>query len=75
MATTLLDEKALTPIKIFGATLGVSGLAVIFLDSSRLGGTGFLLGLCALFLAVFFYSAGLVWLKRIGDDSPPLGPS
>ena len=72
MATMLLGEKSLTPIKIFGATLGVSGLAVIFLDSSRLGGTGFLLGLCVLFLAVFFYSAGLVWLKRIGDDSPPL---
>ena len=31
-----------------------------------------MVGLIALFLAVVSQSLGLVWLKRIGDDSPPL---
>lgn len=72
MATLLLGEKAITPWKIFGMLLGVSGLGVIFLDGSSLGGTHFTVGLTVLLFSVFFYSACLVWLKRIGDDSPPL---
>lgn len=72
LATLLLGEKSLTPSKLSGAFLGVAGLAIIFLDSTRLGGNNFLIGLCVLLVSVFFYSAGLVWLKRINDDSPPL---
>ena len=72
MATFLLGEKSLTPWKIFGTLLGVAGLGVIFLHGGSVGGDRFLGGLAALLGSVFFYSACLVWLKRIGDDSPPL---
>ena len=72
MATFLLGEKAITLWKVVGMVLGVSGLGVIFLDGSSLGGTHFTVGLTVLLFSVFFYSACLVWLKRIGDDSPPL---
>lgn len=72
MATFLLGEKSLTPWKVFGTLLGVAGLGTIFLHGDSLGGEHFLGGLAALLCSVFFYSAGLVWLKRIGDDSPPL---
>ena len=72
MATFLLGEKAITPWKIVGMLLGVCGLGVIFLDGTRLGGTHFEAGLTVLLFAVFFYAACLIWLKRIGDDSPPL---
>lgn len=72
MASLLLGEKSLTRWKIVGTFLGVAGLGVIFLHGSSLGGEGFVGGLAALLGSVFFYSACLVWLKRIGDDSPPL---
>jgi drug/metabolite transporter (DMT)-like permease len=35
-------------------------------------GKGVALGLAALCIAVVVQSLGLVWIKRIGDDSPPL---
>ena len=72
MASFLLGEKSLTFWKILGTVLGVSGLGVIFLHGVSLGGEHFLAGLTALLFSVFFYSACLVSLKRIGDDSPPL---
>lgn len=72
MATFLLGEKSLTFWKILGTLLGVSGLGVIFLHGGSLGGEHFLTGLTALLFSVFSYSACLVSLKRIGDDSPPL---
>ena len=72
MAAFMLGEKSLTPWKILGTLLGIGGLGVIFIDGRSLGGEHFLAGLAALLLSVFFYSACLVWLKRIGDDSPPL---
>ncbi len=72
MATFLLGEKSLTFWKISGTLLGVLGLGVIFLHGGNLGGEHYLTGLTALLLSVFFYSACLVGLKRIGDDSPPL---
>ena len=72
LATMLLGERSLTPSKLSGAFLGIGGLAVIFFDSSRLGSPDFIPGLCILFASVFFYSLGLVWLKYIDDNSPPL---
>ena len=72
MAAFLLGERSLTYWKTLGTLLGVAGLGIIFLQGSRLGGDSFLAGLTALLFSVFFYSANLVWLKRIGDDSPPL---
>jgi drug/metabolite transporter (DMT)-like permease len=66
-----LKEEALTPGKLAGMLLGVLGLVLVFS-----GGAGIVAnsvsGLIALFLAVVAQSLGLVWLKRINDDSPPL---
>ena len=72
MASFVLGEKSLTVWKVLGTLLGVTGLGVVFLYGADLGGEHFSGGLAALVGSVFFYSAGLVWLKRIGDDSPPL---
>jgi drug/metabolite transporter (DMT)-like permease len=51
--------------------MGVLGLFLIFRGGLGLG-AGSAVGLLALFLAVVSQSLGLVWLKRIDDDSPPL---
>lgn len=72
LSVALLGERALTPAKVLGLILALAGLAVIFLQGRSLPGTHALTGLAALLLAVAVYSASLVNLKRIGDDSPPL---
>ena len=72
LAALCLGERALTPLKLVGMLLGALGLAVIFIHGDSLGGEYALAGLLVLLLAVFIYSGCLVWLKRIGDDSPPL---
>ncbi|ADE11491.1 DMT family transporter [Sideroxydans lithotrophicus] len=66
-----LKEEALTPSKLAGMVMGVLGLFLVFRGGLGLG-AGSMTGLIALFLAVVSQSLGLVWLKRIGDDSPPL---
>lgn len=71
LATFWLGERSLTRLRIVGMTLGVAGLAVIFVHGNGAGASA-VGGLAALVLAVFIYSTSLVWLKRIGDDSPPL---
>ncbi|HEY0664799.1 MAG TPA: DMT family transporter [Gallionella sp.] len=67
----LKDEEALTPARLAGMLLGIAGLALVFQGGLGLG-EGALLGLAALFVAVALQSLGLVWLKKIDDDSPPL---
>jgi drug/metabolite transporter (DMT)-like permease len=71
-ALVWLDEEALTPAKLAGMLLGLAGLAVIFGDSGEMGGAHAVAGVAALLAAVTLYSVSLVWIKRIGDDSPPL---
>jgi len=66
-----LEEEVLTPSKLAGIIMGVLGLFLIFRGGLGLG-AGSAVGLLALFLAVVSQSLGLVWLKRIDDDSPPL---
>ena len=66
-----LEEEALTPSKLAGMVMGVLGLFLVFRGGLGLG-AGSAAGLLALFLAVVSQSLGLVWLKRIDDDSPPL---
>jgi len=66
-----LKEEALTPVKLTSMLLGIAGLALVFQGGLGLG-EGAPLGLAALFVAVALQSFGLVWLKKIGDDSPPL---
>jgi len=70
-ATLWLEEEALTSSKLAGMAMGVLGLFLVFHGGLGLG-AGSLAGLIALFLAVVSQSLGLVWLKRINDDSPPL---
>ena len=72
LASLWLGENALTRTKLAGTLLGAAGLAVIFLHGGSLGGEHALAGLTVLLAAVCVYSASLVSLKRIGDDSPPL---
>lgn len=64
-----LKEEALTPSKLAGMLLGVLGLLLVFRGGVSAGS---LVGLSALFAGVVAQSLGLVWLKRIDDDSPPL---
>ncbi|WP_035383473.1 DMT family transporter [Ferriphaselus sp. R-1] len=66
-----LKEEALTANKLAGIAFGVLGLFTVFYGNLQLGSEA-VLGLAALLLAVVVQSLGLVWLKRIGDDSPPL---
>jgi len=70
-AALWLKEEAITPSKLAGMLLGLAGLLLVFRGGLNLG-AGAALGLFALFMAVLSQSFGLVWLKRIGDDSPPL---
>lgn len=72
IAMRRLDGEALTPTKLAGMLFGLAGLTVIFGDGHEIGGTGAVTGIAALLAAVVIYSASLVWIKRIGDDSPPL---
>lgn len=72
LAALWLEEQALAPAKLAGMVLGLAGLGIVFLAESALGGPHALAGMAALLLAVLVYSASLVWVKRIGDDSPPL---
>lgn len=70
-AALWLKEEAITPSKLTGMLLGLAGLALIF-GSGLHAGAGVARGLLALVGAVSLQSLGLVALKRIGDDSPPL---
>jgi drug/metabolite transporter (DMT)-like permease len=72
LATFLLDEQALTRRRLLGMALGMAGLAIIFAQGEGAGGEMAVAGLTAVLLAVLCYSSSLVWVKRIGDDSPPL---
>jgi drug/metabolite transporter (DMT)-like permease len=70
-AALWLKEEAITPAKLGGMLLGLAGLALIFGGGLR-AGDRVAVGLLALVAAVSLQALGLVWLKRIGDDSPPL---
>jgi len=71
LAAFLLGEKALAPFKLAGIGLGLIGLLVVF-GAQPTASPQATQGVAALLTAVLIYSASLVWLKRIGDDSPPL---
>ncbi len=70
-AMVWLKEESVTTNKLAGMLLGLAGLVLVFRGGLNLGdGAG--LGVVALFVAVTFQSLGLVWIKKVGDDSPPL---
>lgn len=66
-----LKEESMTANKLTGMLLGLSGLVLVFRGGLTLG-DGAALGVFALLLAVVIQSLGLVWIKKVGDDSPPL---
>ncbi len=70
-AALWLKEEAVTPSKLAGMLLGMAGLVLVFSGGLHLG-DGAPMGLIMLFIAVMVQSLGLVWIKKIGDDSPPL---
>lgn len=66
-----LKEESMTANKLAGMLMGLAGLVLVFRGGLNLG-NGAALGVFALFMAVVFQSLGLVWIKKVGDDSPPL---
>ena len=70
-AMVWLKEESVTASKLAGMLLGLAGLALVFRGGLGLG-EGATLGLVALLLAVVSQALGLVWIKKVGDDSPPL---
>jgi drug/metabolite transporter (DMT)-like permease len=68
-AAMWLEEESITTSKLLGMLMGVLGLFLVFRGGL---GAGSGAGMIALFLGVVAQSLGLVWLKRIDDDSPPL---
>lgn len=66
-----LEERALAPEKIAAMVLGLCGLALVFHGNFGLG-PGAVKGIGVLLVAVGVQSLGLVWIKRIGDDSSPV---
>lgn len=70
-AALWLKEESLTVNRVVGMLFGLAGLAMVFYGGFGLGAGAFM-GVVALFAAVVAQSLGLVWIKRIADDSPPL---
>ena len=66
-----LKEESITASKLAGMLLGLAGLALVFRGGLHLGEDA-MLGLATLFLAVVTQALGLVWIKKVGDDSAPL---
>ena len=64
-----LQEESLTLNKLAGMVLGLAGLLLVFHGALAVD-AGW--GLVALLSAVVIQALGLVWIKKIGDDSPPL---
>ncbi|MGZ8256839.1 MAG: DMT family transporter, partial [Gallionella sp.] len=69
LGAALWLKEPLTRAKLFGMGLGVLGLLLVFRGGLAVGATA---GLVALFFAVVMQALGLVWIKKVGDDSPPL---
>lgn len=70
MAALWLGEQSITPRKVTGMVLGVAGLAVIFAGRGEVAEDA-ALGIVAVLFAVGVYSAGAVWVKRLGAEVPP----
>jgi len=71
MAALWLGERALTPARLLGIGLSITGLALI-LDQEFALGTQAALGIGGVLLSVLIHSASAVWVKRIGAQLHPL---
>lgn len=71
LATLLLGEKNLTPIKLCGMGLGLVGLNIVFGDGMKFGGQ-VSWGIAAVLTAMVIHCGSAVWVKRIGAGIPSL---
>ncbi len=71
IAQPLLGERALSPARLAGMTLGLAGLLIIFGGGLTLGANA-TAGLMVLSLAVLLHALSLVLVKRHGGDLPSL---
>lgn len=72
VAALWLGERALTPVKLAGMALALVGLAIVFGRGEDLGGPDAAIGLAVELLAVLINSLGLVGMKRVAGNTPPL---
>lgn len=70
-ALFLLNNEAVGFNKIFGALLGILGLAVIFSEQLSFGEQA-VLGILATLFSVILHSASAVWIKRLNTPMPAL---
>jgi len=66
-----LEEESFTPYKVTGMLLGFTGLILVFRGNLQLGDAA-TVGFITLLAAVLAQSLGLVWIKKVGDDSHPM---
>jgi drug/metabolite transporter (DMT)-like permease len=71
MASIWLNEQGLTPMRVVGMLLGISGLAIMLLGAQSLGASA-PLGIAGMVFSVTAYSASAIAVKRIGADIPAL---
>ncbi|MDH3998674.1 MAG: DMT family transporter [Desulfuromonadales bacterium] len=71
LATLLLGENNLTPVKLFSMAMGLGGLMMVFSDSA-LGGRQTSLGIAAVVAAMLLHCISAVWIKQIDADIPAL---
>ena len=64
LAALWLNERSLTPAKMFGVALGVLGLVVIFSQAINLGGHA-AIGIAGVCLSVLLHSLSGVWFKTL----------
>lgn len=64
LATFVLQERGLTPLRLAGMALGLAGLAMIFGCGASLGSQA-IWGIAAIVLASAIQSGSAVWLKRL----------
>jgi len=67
----ILQERGLTPLRLFGIVLGMFGLVLIFQRSFHLGHT-VILGIAAVLLGVLLHTISGVLVKRLHGDLLPL---
>lgn len=71
IAAVFLGEKAFTPSRLMGVTLGIIGLTVIFSQRINLG-EHLILGVIGVLSAVLMHSISGVWVKNIGMNMSAL---
>lgn len=71
MAAYWLNERSLSPLRLFGVLLGIGGLALIFLAGHALANIAWQ-GIAAVLLGVILQSLSAVWVKRTHADLHPM---